>query len=259
MSPLTPTPVFGRERLGEAGRAKSAVAFADDEFRRGEPLVGREPFADDHAEGVDVAADRPEFLARLVSRGDDLAVAGARGVDEDEIGEIEPGLRIVDERRRCGRVDRRAAHRQPPRPERAEIEPRGGGARPAVEYERHRTSLRICARQHIADIGDIGLLRAVLVAELDRARRRLEVERSIRQRERMFGDRIRRQLPRRVGGGMRRRRWRARRGMRVLRVSGQSKRGNPQADRESSRGAAPQRHFLVPVVTQCACRPRSRT
>jgi len=74
--------------------ANAAIALARDVFRRGQPVVLLEPAADHQRDAVGVAVDGVERLARLLAARDETAVAGADGIDEDEIGEIEPGLRV---------------------------------------------------------------------------------------------------------------------------------------------------------------------
>ena len=53
-----------------------------------------QPAADHERDRIDVAVDGVEGLARVLAARDEAAVAGADGIDEDEIGEVEPGLRV---------------------------------------------------------------------------------------------------------------------------------------------------------------------
>ena len=70
-----------------------------------------------------VAIDGEEPLAHVIARGDEAAIAGADGIDEDEIAEIEPGLGIGQQIRRGRRNRAVAADRQPPRSGIAELQP----------------------------------------------------------------------------------------------------------------------------------------
>src|SRR5436305_12682073 len=118
--------------------ANAAIALACDVFRRGQPVVLLEPAADHQRNRIDIAIDRIEPLPRILTTRNKTAVAGADGIDEDEIGKVEPGLRV---RLHLGRRRWRkplAVERQPPWPDRTELEPRRRGARPAIEQERHR-------------------------------------------------------------------------------------------------------------------------
>ena len=87
--------------------------------------------------------------------------AGARRIEEDEIGEGQPGLGIgIGDRCRGGR-ERRAGHRQPPGPHRADIEEAGRRARAAIDGERDRARRGIAGVVPLeGDIGDIRLRRA---------------------------------------------------------------------------------------------------
>src|SRR3954453_9793472 len=114
-------------------RAKAAIAFAGDEFDRRLPSGLLDPFANEDRERLGVAVDRPEPPAGTLAARGDPAVAGAGRIDEDEIGKIEPALRVRLQRRRGRHRD--AIERQPPRADRAETEIGGGRARPAVEHE----------------------------------------------------------------------------------------------------------------------------
>ena len=87
--------VLGLEIVDENGRARRAVAFAEEIFRRVEAVVLGEEFLDESRERVAVGIDAVERLL-LVLAGD-AAEAGARRVDEDEIAGIEQRLIVVDD------------------------------------------------------------------------------------------------------------------------------------------------------------------
>ena len=101
-------------------RADAAVALAGNEFLRRLASVLLDPLAHEGRKHVDVAIDRPELLAHLVARVDEAAVACTDGIDEHEVGEIEPGFGIGDDGRRRRRRD--AIERQPPRTHRAKMQ-----------------------------------------------------------------------------------------------------------------------------------------
>ena len=82
---------------------------------------------------------------------------------------------------------------EPPRAGGAELQPRRGRARPAVEQEGHRPGARVGAIELIGGVGDIGLRFALVVEQTDRAGGGGEVERPSGKRERVPGGRIRRQ------------------------------------------------------------------
>ena len=83
------------EGPGEAGGPEAAVAFAGYEDWGADAGVGFEPAADCGGEGLDVAVDGLEGAAGVVV-AEGAAVAGSGGVDEDEVGEGEPGFGVVD-------------------------------------------------------------------------------------------------------------------------------------------------------------------
>src|SRR5262249_1067063 len=74
------------------GCAKSAVAFADDEFGRGLAACLLDPFADENAERLRVAVNGPKLAPHSVAGCVEPAVAGADRVDEHEIGKVEPSV-----------------------------------------------------------------------------------------------------------------------------------------------------------------------
>ncbi len=98
-SPLRPMPEIALQLFGDERPAEAAIALAGEEFRRAEAVLFLQPAHDEGREAVDIALDRIEALAHLIA-ADDAAIAGARRIDEDEVGEIEPGLGV---RRQDGR------------------------------------------------------------------------------------------------------------------------------------------------------------
>src|SRR3954466_741040 len=74
--------------------ANATIAFAGDVFWRGQPVVLLEPAADHERDRIDVTVNGVERFARVIAGRDEPAIASADGIDKDEIGEIEPGLRV---------------------------------------------------------------------------------------------------------------------------------------------------------------------
>ena len=149
--------------------ANAAIALACHEFRRQQPVVFFQPAPDHQRNRTDVAVDRKEPLAHVLAGRDEAAEAGADGIDENEIGEVEPGLGIGQHVRRRGRHRAIAADRQPPRPAAPNCS-QAEDARAAVEQKRHRPACAIGAVELVGGIGDIGLRLALVVEQLDRAR-----------------------------------------------------------------------------------------
>ena len=84
--------------MRDARAAEAAVAFADEIFARTEAVVFDEPVVDDARQVLDVGLGAVEELLGLGFRDGGAAESGADGVDEDEVGEVEPGAGIVDQR-----------------------------------------------------------------------------------------------------------------------------------------------------------------
>jgi len=173
--------------------ANPAIAFTGDEFRRQQAIGFLQPAADHQRDRVGVAVDRIEPLARLLAAGDETAVAGADGIDEDQVGKVEPGLGVGHQVRRSGGRHRVGVDGEPPRAGRAELQPGGGRARPAIEQKGHRPGTWVGAVELVGREGDIGLRLALVVEQRNRAGGGGEVERPAGKRQRMPGGRIRRQ------------------------------------------------------------------
>src|SRR5271166_1972655 len=108
------------------------------------------------------------MAARAVAFGENAAIARSGRIDEDEVGEIEPCVTVVDRDRGRRWGVRRRTEAEPPRTHGAEIEPGGGGARTAVDHQRNRTFGWIGAVQNKGDVSDVGLrLPALRVAQTD--------------------------------------------------------------------------------------------
>jgi hypothetical protein len=81
--------------VGEAGAADAAVALAHHEDGAEPAVLGGEIGADELADGGDVTVDAPETGTELGLLG--AAVAGADGVDEDEVGLGEEAVVVRDQ------------------------------------------------------------------------------------------------------------------------------------------------------------------
>ena len=107
-------------------------------------------------------------LRSCIGRVHQPAEAGPDRIDEDEVGEVEPGLRIGHEPGGLRGHDAVAFHRQPPGPERAKVQIGGSGTRSAVHDEGDRARRRIVARQGVGDEADIRLRPVLARHEGDR-------------------------------------------------------------------------------------------
>src|SRR6202034_1017184 len=83
------------QRTGDFGRAETAVAFAENEFRRTGSAVFRDVERDDLGHRLGIAMYAPEEAA-IVGLGCP-APAGADRIDQDQIGESQPSIRIIDQ------------------------------------------------------------------------------------------------------------------------------------------------------------------
>ena len=191
--PLHPDALMDLQFANDLRSANAAIAFADDKFRREQAVGLFQPAADRHRDRVDVAVDREKPLARVLAGRNEAAIAGPDRIDEDEIGEVEPGLGIGLQIGRSGSNRRISIDRQPPGSGRAELQKGGGSPRPAIEKESDRPRRRIGAVQPIGRVGDIGLRLALVVEQADRARGRREGERAPGENQRLLGRGIRRQ------------------------------------------------------------------
>ena len=188
-------------RARHLGGAEAAIAFAKQVFRRcGAAVVGG--IERDHlGDHLGVAAHVEIGVGGL--RLDGAAPAGGERIDEDEIGEGEPGVRIVDELRR-GAVVAVRAELDNARTGEAEMQIRGRGAGPAVEREGDRARRAVGALRDIGGVEHRADFLAGLVVERKRSGGRGVGERAlVGQRDGFFGDRVRGQQAQhalRVGG-----------------------------------------------------------
>ena len=163
------------EVAGQARGPRRAVALAHQEQRRAPALVAGEVEPDELSHRLDVPLDAPELLPQLRLGG--AAVARAHGVDEDDVGQIQPGMLVVHQlvgRRRHHAV---LAHLHPLGSHRPEMKPDGSGARAAVEREHQGPPLRTAGAigrvGHEEDVG-LGLPRLALERNQARGDRVLE-------------------------------------------------------------------------------------
>src|SRR5207247_3550173 len=126
---------------GKPGGAGGAVAFPDDELRRGPTRVSRRVEANEFSHGTQVALDTVEFL-RIVGL-DRSTESGADRVDEHEICFVEQGILVANGP--IGRRERAAVILQldAPRPEQSQVQPDRRRARTAVERKCDRAPGRI--------------------------------------------------------------------------------------------------------------------
>ncbi len=99
------------------------------------------------------------------------------GVDEHQVGEVEPGAGVVDQAGGIRRAVALGAELHPLGPDGAEVQVDGGGAGPAVEGEGHGTVGVLRAIEDVGGEHHLGDLLALLVAHRQRADRSGVVER----------------------------------------------------------------------------------
>jgi hypothetical protein len=120
------------QHAGDARGAEAAITFANDKLRGQQAVIGFEPIANDLGKVVDISADRKQALADGLILGAEAALAGLDGVDEDEVGEVEPSVGVGPGRWRAGG---NIVHWQAPGAEATELDEGGSEAWAAVEGE----------------------------------------------------------------------------------------------------------------------------
>ena len=171
---------------------EAAIAFTREEFRRAKAVFLLQPAHDEGRESVDVALDRVKALAHLIA-ANDPAIAGAGRIDEHEIGEIEPGLAVRQQRRRCRRADARTSERQPPRADGEQVEIGRGGAGAAIDREGHGPRCRVFVVAQIGHEAIFRLRRALRIRQRQAAGDRREFDGAPRQFDGVPRHRFRRQ------------------------------------------------------------------
>src|SRR5215831_20123717 len=159
------------ERFGNERAAGDTVAFADEIERR---------FVDVVPEAIDAneLGDRFGIAAALVKlRGvfglHRAAIAGADGVDEDEVGEGEPRILVVDERSAGGRQARHGAGGESDAPgsETEEMDKAGVGAGAAIPQKSERARRRPgWPIERVRDVEHVGVdVAGVVIADRNEA------------------------------------------------------------------------------------------
>ena len=153
------------EQIGERRDPKAAVALADQKLRRGPALVPAEPEADERGQRIQIRLRAEEAACRLLASAVTVAAeAGLDRIDEHEVGEREPGIRVRHDP--GGRRGRRAVlERDPPGPQRAEMEIGGRRARPAIEHEGDRARSRLGQVRRIGDVEQMCIRPLGILAE----------------------------------------------------------------------------------------------
>ena len=184
----------------DLGGAKAAVAFAEDEFRRADAVVLGDVKRDHLRHRLGVAAHAPERAA-AVGLGRP-APAGADRIDQHQIGEGEPGIRIVDQAD-IGAVMPGHAELGDARTHHAEMEESRSRARAAIEHEGQRPrrvivilvgrSLVRGSFGHIGGVEHRGRALARLIEQRQRSGGRRIGELAARRIDAVLADRIARQ------------------------------------------------------------------
>ena len=179
------------QRACRLDSAEAAVALAEQIFRRRSAVVVVDVKRDRFRHGVGIAADAPEVLGVIGLGG--AAPAGADRIDEDEVGEGEPGVGIVVQLG-VRRVASAGAEIEDAGAGEAEMQEGGGRAGAAVEHEGQR-AIGAAVFPDIGGVEDLGTLFARLVKEGERAGGRRIGEPAVPGIDRMLGDRVGRQQP----------------------------------------------------------------
>ena len=151
-------------------RARGAIAFPAQEFGAVPAAIVVEPAADDFGDGLRVL--RHAVIILGVGLADQVREAGARRINEDDVGHVEQRIGIVDDGVGRGAVILGiAGDRDALRPERTHHQPDGARPGPAVEQKSHRAA-RIARLLDIGGGDDRGFGHAILVLENRLADRR---------------------------------------------------------------------------------------
>ena len=118
---------------GEDGGAWGAVAFAEEILGRVPAIVLGEEAADEALEGVAVGVDAVEGFGFVFAEG--AAEAGAGGVDEDDVADVEEGVFVVDDGVGCAFLVLGVRGDDALGAEGSHVEPHGGGAGASVVDE----------------------------------------------------------------------------------------------------------------------------
>ncbi len=110
-----------QQRVGQPRRAGGSVALAHQIDRRTPALVSRQEQPDELADRINVAPEPVKLAVQL--RLHRPAETGADGVDEDQVGVVEPGRAVLDQPERRRRELAAIGEGHPLWPERSEMEP----------------------------------------------------------------------------------------------------------------------------------------
>ena len=182
------------QRSRDFGGAEAAIAFAENEFRRADADVFGDVEGDHLSHRFSVAVHAPEAVAAFGFGGP--APAGADRIDQNEIGEGEPGVRVVGEADAGSVIV--AAERSDARPDEAEVEERRAGARSAVEHESYRPR-RVIRFRDEGRVENRSRTLARLIEQRERAGSRRIGELSGRCIDAVLGNGIRRQERKHAG------------------------------------------------------------
>jgi len=134
--------------VGDGGRAGGAIAFAAEIFGAVPAAIVVEPQPDDRGDELGILRDA--IIVLRVGLADQVRETGARRVDEHDVGDVEQGVGIIDDR--IGRravVDPGAGDGDALGSEGAHHQPDGARTRAAVEQEGDR-AVRVA---RLLDIG----------------------------------------------------------------------------------------------------------
>lgn len=152
----------GLQGVDQHRRARRAIALAEQIFGRvPSPVFGQEPH-DELAEGVGVRIDAVEGL--FLVRAGDAAEAGARRVDEHQVGGVEQAVGVADQPIGGGRSVAVVGRHHPLGPERPHVQPHRRGARAAIVEKGDRPPRRRDAGLEIGDVEHRRLGLGVLLA-----------------------------------------------------------------------------------------------
>ena len=185
------------QRARHLGGAKAAIALAQNVFRRAEAAVLGDVESDHFRHRLGVAVHAPERAA-AVGLGRP-APAGADRIDQHQIGEGEPGIRVVNQMD-VGAVIA-AAEGSDARADQSEVEECGTGAGAAIEYEGQRPSRGIRLR-YVGRVEDGGRTLAGLIEQRKRTGGGRIGELAIRSVEAVLSDGIPRQERENAGAAL---------------------------------------------------------
>jgi hypothetical protein len=137
--------------VGQPRRAEDAVAFAAEIFRREPAFVPRGPEPDEFADGIEVGGIAEKLVGLFVLHR--AAETGGHRINEHQIAAVQNGILVVHQAERRRRQRAVLVHLHAARAERAEVQPHGRRAGPAVETKRDRPRRRVgLAGARVSDV-----------------------------------------------------------------------------------------------------------